>query len=113
MKASSTPQFYYSSFIRSADNNDGEIFHNLYNATGLQSRKRLRHFNKVRVLYFADADPEFVAVHIRLFPNLSFIEGNVWSLAQALCWPARQDWGSIFLVTQVLSLQNILRVLTK
>lgn len=71
------------------------------------------HRRQGNVLYFADADPEFVAIHICLFPNFTLVESRVWSLPQAFHRPTWQDGRSILLITQMFPLQDILGVLTE
>lgn len=65
--------------------------------------------------YFANVDPEFVPVDIRLFPDFGLrpprVGDKVRARAQPLRGPPRQDWGCILLVTQVFALQHILGVL--
>ena len=65
--------------------------------------------------YFADVDPEFVPVDIRLLPDFSLrtpgVGGKVGAGTQPLRGPPRQDWGCVLLVTQVLALQHVLGVL--
>lgn len=65
--------------------------------------------------YFADVDPEFVPVDIRLLPDFSLwtpgVGGKVGAGHQPLRGPPRQDGGCVLLVTQVLALQHVLRVL--
>lgn len=65
--------------------------------------------------YFANVDPEFVPVDIRLLPDFSLraprMGTKVGTGAQPLRGPPRQDWGCVLLVTQVLALQHVFGVL--
>lgn len=70
---------------------------------------------KGRPYYFANVDPKFVSVHVRLLPDFSLrtpgVGDEVGTGTQPFGGPPWQDWGCVLLVTQVLALQHVLRVL--